>query len=130
MSNRMNDVSDRLSKLEGASSFLATKEDIALVKGDIEKISTNSERIARIEGEHKHLATKNEVQVLRTELQEVRSELREEIAGVRTELQKVRSELREEIAEVRTEPREPKWLIVVKDVIILISLLDHLLGLL
>ena len=41
MSNRMNDVSDRLSKLEGASSFLATKEDIALVKGDIEK-SINS----------------------------------------------------------------------------------------
>ena len=40
-SNRMNDVSDRLSKLEGASSFLATKEDIALVKGDIEK-SINS----------------------------------------------------------------------------------------
>ena len=37
MSNRMNDVSDRLSKLEGASSFLATKEDIALVKGDIER---------------------------------------------------------------------------------------------
>ena len=40
----MNDVSDRLSKLEGASSFLATKEDIALVKGAIEKISTNLER--------------------------------------------------------------------------------------
>ena len=31
-------------KFEGASSFLATKEDIALVKGDIEKISTNLER--------------------------------------------------------------------------------------
>ena len=41
ISNRMNDVSDRLSKFEGASSFLATKEDIALVKGDIEK-SINS----------------------------------------------------------------------------------------
>lgn len=77
-----------------------------------EKISTNSERIARIEGDRKHLATKNEVQVLRTELQEVRSELREEIAGV------------------RTEPREPKWLIVVEVVIILIPLLDHLLRLL
>ena len=112
ISNRMNDVSDRLSKLEGASSFLATKEDIALVKGDLEKISTNSERIARIEGDRKHLATKNEVQVLSTELQ------------------KVSSKLREEIAEVRTEPRGPKWLIVVEVVVILISLLDHLLGLL
>ena len=44
ISNRMNDVSERLSKFEGASSFLATKEDIALVKGAIEKISTNLER--------------------------------------------------------------------------------------
>jgi len=37
ISNRMNDVSERLSKFEGASSFLATKEDIALVKGDMKR---------------------------------------------------------------------------------------------
>jgi predicted nuclease with TOPRIM domain len=70
--------------------FLATKEDVANVKGELkEDIANLRSELSNVKGE-----LKEDIANLRSELANVKGELKEDIAGVKGEVQGLRSQFK------------------------------------
>ena len=111
----MTTTEERLSRLEGGYEHVATKADIASVRGELKA------EIAALRGE-----LKTDIADVRTEIAATRGELKTDIADVKTEVAALRGELKVEMH--RLNAKMHRWMYGLLGSIVLTAISGILVG--